>query len=166
MLIRDRRKELGLTAREVAERMNVSRGLISQWEGGLTPIPDDRLPELADALEMTLGDLASAAFFVRTEADVHEWRDAVFRDHDLEPVVQVVLIWLPEVLDTPDGSIATYTGSIDRVATAIRSLSVDDVRDAWADVLASPYVERHTDAEWCLRLKFPPRRVERDADRA
>lgn len=153
MIVRERREELGLTAQQVADRVGVSRGLISQWEGG-RKIPEDRWPDLAEALEIELDDLLSAVVYVRDERGAEEWLGKVFRDHALDAHTQIVLIFMEPLSEDEDG-IMTYTGSIERLAKTIRSLTTDQVREAWPKALASPYVRRYKDAEWVIRLTMP-----------
>lgn len=60
--LRNRRKELGLTLREVAERTGVSNSYISQIESGQRKIPSARvLGLLARAYELDAGDLMNLA---------------------------------------------------------------------------------------------------------
>lgn len=53
-IIMHKRKELGLTQQNIAERLNISFQAVSKWENG-TAFPDiDLLPELAAILETTI----------------------------------------------------------------------------------------------------------------
>lgn len=51
------RAKRGLTQERLAERVDVSRGLIAQYELGNTKIPEDMIYALADALQCSPGDL-------------------------------------------------------------------------------------------------------------
>jgi len=55
--IRLYREKLGLTQQELATRLNVTQGLISQWELGETFPGASKLPELAKLLGCTIDDL-------------------------------------------------------------------------------------------------------------
>ena len=55
--LRARRRFLGLRQEDIASRMGVSRGLVSQWEQGTTRIMAGDLTRLAEALGVTVGDL-------------------------------------------------------------------------------------------------------------
>ncbi|MFI7644144.1 helix-turn-helix domain-containing protein [Nonomuraea sp. NPDC049400] len=49
-----RRRELGLTQKEVGRRINVSQGTVAQWESGRNLPPVDRLESYAGAVGMRL----------------------------------------------------------------------------------------------------------------
>ena len=54
-IIRTRREELGLTMKELADRVGVSEGTISRWEGGqIQNMKRDKIVRLAEALEVPL----------------------------------------------------------------------------------------------------------------
>lgn len=56
-IIIQRRKDLKLTQRDLAEKLNVSDKTVSRWEVG-TQLPDTSIiPELAKALEVTIEEL-------------------------------------------------------------------------------------------------------------
>lgn len=58
-LIRERRKEKGLTQRELAERLHVTDRAVSKWERGLCS-PDIALLEpLSEALDLSVLELIS-----------------------------------------------------------------------------------------------------------
>lgn len=57
--MRDRRRALGYTQRELGERLGYSEKAISKWESGAALPPSAVLPSLADALGMRLDDLFS-----------------------------------------------------------------------------------------------------------
>ena len=52
--IQARRKALGLSQEELAQRMGVSRQSVTKWETGLSAPDLDRLVELADTLGVSL----------------------------------------------------------------------------------------------------------------
>ena len=52
-----RRKELGLTQRELAEKLNISDKTLSRWETD-KQVPDAlMIPEIAKALDISIGEL-------------------------------------------------------------------------------------------------------------
>jgi hypothetical protein len=51
MILRVRRRRLGLTQQQVAEALDVSSSLVSQWETGALSIPEQRRPLLAAVLD-------------------------------------------------------------------------------------------------------------------
>lgn len=51
--IKQRRESLGLTQRELSERLFVKRETINQWESGTRQIKGDDIARLADTLETT-----------------------------------------------------------------------------------------------------------------
>ncbi|MBR3053131.1 MAG: helix-turn-helix domain-containing protein [Firmicutes bacterium] len=52
-IIRIRREELGLTMKELADRVGVSEGTISRWEGGqIQNMKRDKIARLSEALEV------------------------------------------------------------------------------------------------------------------
>lgn len=56
-LMQKRRKELHVTQREIAEKLNISDKTISRWENG-TSYPDfEMIPKLAKVLELSVSDL-------------------------------------------------------------------------------------------------------------
>ena len=53
LIIRTRREELGLTMKELADRVGVSEGTISRWEGGqIQNMKRDKIARLASALRI------------------------------------------------------------------------------------------------------------------
>lgn len=55
--IRVYRESLGITQQELAARLNVTQGLVSQWERGETLPGASKLPELAKLLGCTIDEL-------------------------------------------------------------------------------------------------------------
>ena len=62
--IQARRKALGLSQEELAQRMGVSRQSVTKWETGLSAPDLDRLVELADTLGVSLD------YLLRDQADL------------------------------------------------------------------------------------------------
>lgn len=55
--LRDRRRAMGLTQREVARRAGLDRSYVSQVEQGSRDVGVSTLVRLAEALETTVGEL-------------------------------------------------------------------------------------------------------------
>lgn len=58
-IISKRRKELGLTQQQLAEKLNVSDKVISKWETGRSLPDTSMLIPLAEALQIPLNELMS-----------------------------------------------------------------------------------------------------------
>jgi len=57
--LREWREHRGVSQERLAGRIEVSPGLISQWETGLTKLTEDKLEALAVALQCEPGDILS-----------------------------------------------------------------------------------------------------------
>ena len=57
MTIENLRKKINISQSELAERLGVTQGAISQWEKGVTSPVADKLPELAKILQCSIADL-------------------------------------------------------------------------------------------------------------
>jgi transcriptional regulator with XRE-family HTH domain len=55
--LRELREEDGLAAAEVARRIDVDAGAISQWENGISGIPDWRKQQLAEMFKVSVAFL-------------------------------------------------------------------------------------------------------------
>lgn len=51
------RKKQGLSQVQLAEKLNITQGAVSQWERGLSKPKSEILPELAKALNCTIDEL-------------------------------------------------------------------------------------------------------------
>lgn len=51
------RKKKGLSQVQLAEKLNITQGAVSQWEMGLSKPKSEILPELAKALDCTIDEL-------------------------------------------------------------------------------------------------------------
>ena len=68
-----RRKELGLTQRELAEKLNISDKTLSRWETD-KQVPDAlMLPEIAKALDMSIGEIYGVIDVSGKKEDVQEY---------------------------------------------------------------------------------------------
>ncbi len=55
--IRDLRKKFGYSQQQLANKMHLTQGAISQWENGITVPAADQLSALADVFEITVDEL-------------------------------------------------------------------------------------------------------------
>ena len=55
--IKERRMSLGLTQFQLANCLNVTQGLVSEWESGNVSPRIDKLPEIAKVLKCEIADL-------------------------------------------------------------------------------------------------------------
>ena len=53
-IIREARKQLNLSQKELAEKMGVKQSLVSRWESGECNYPIDTLVEIANALKLSV----------------------------------------------------------------------------------------------------------------
>ena len=56
-MLREVRIQAGLTQRELAEKLGVSRGFVSKVEAGLTPLPPDRARQVEEVLNLPEGSI-------------------------------------------------------------------------------------------------------------
>lgn len=154
MIVAARRKKLGLSQADLAKLVGVSRGRVGQWETG-DPIPNSQLDTIAKALDMDVTELTGAARPIRGQQDHKTWRRLVYQDHSLDGTVQTILMFMTEMLVGPEE--VEYRGSMRRIWEDINAVTEAEVRAAWPLLLESQYVTRDTDAEWILRLVFPPK---------
>jgi transcriptional regulator with XRE-family HTH domain len=61
--LRRRRAKLGLSIKQLADRLGMGKSSVHQWESGENIPGATRLPEIAEALEMPYEDFLAAAGF-------------------------------------------------------------------------------------------------------
>ena len=79
--IRELRKKAGYSQQQMARKLHLTQGAISQWENGITVPAADQLSALADVFEITVDELLGRA--VEQPADQDEaWaiRERLRRD--------------------------------------------------------------------------------------
>ena len=79
--IRELRKKAGYSQQQIARKLHLTQGAISQWENGITVPAADQLSALADVFEITVDELLGRA--VEQPADQDEaWaiRERLRRD--------------------------------------------------------------------------------------
>ena len=57
MNLKERRLRIGMNQSELAKRMNVTQGIVSQWENQKIMPASDKLPKLAEALQCSIDEL-------------------------------------------------------------------------------------------------------------
>lgn len=86
-IIAARRKELGMTQKELAAKMNVTDKAVSKWERGLA-LPDiNSVPQLAEVLEMSVVELI--------DSQTREKQDESPMKHTLKETVDLLLRVMP-----------------------------------------------------------------------
>ena len=56
-MIKKKRIEIGMTQKELAEKLNLSRATVAMWENGTSLPTADKLPKLARVLGCTIDEL-------------------------------------------------------------------------------------------------------------
>lgn len=80
--IKEKRKELKLTQKELADLVNVSSQVISNWERGYTTPNTDDLSRLAAALKVTPNFLIGDNLIVNENEIDHIYPDNVIKEFD------------------------------------------------------------------------------------
>jgi len=78
--IRELRKKAGYSQQQMARKLHLTQGAISQWENGITVPAADQLSALADVFEITVDELLGRA--VEQPPDDEAWaiRERLRRD--------------------------------------------------------------------------------------
>ena len=78
--IRELRKKAGYSQQQMARKLHLTQGAISQWENGITVPAADQLSALADVFEITVDELLGRA--VEQTPDDEAWaiRERLRRD--------------------------------------------------------------------------------------
>lgn len=74
------RKEHGYSQQQIALKLHVTQGAVSQWENGITVPAADQLVALADAFGITVDDLLEREQIPETKDDAWEFRERIRRD--------------------------------------------------------------------------------------
>lgn len=151
MLVRERREELGMSLKDLANDLGVSSAALSKWERGVQPLPEGRYEAIAKALQLDVGALAGGTRLAK-EADLNAWRDLVWDDQSLHANTMLVLLWISRKTRTVDG-LAAYLGDVEGASKLVRNLTAEQVAQAWPDAMRSPYVQQ--DADGVVFFTFP-----------
>lgn len=107
-IISARRKELGMTQKELAAKLNVTDKAVSKWERGLA-FPDiSSIPQLAEVLEISVAELMDAQSEEKTEEapmkeTFKEMIDLIFKVIPVAMSVAVVALSLMGNLESDSG---------------------------------------------------------------
>ncbi|WP_164856288.1 helix-turn-helix transcriptional regulator [Lujinxingia sediminis] len=163
LAIRQLRTEKGYSQEELGDRLGVSKMTISRWEA--SDPPDNRVSEIAGALEISVTHLrrlaaglntraqaqAETTTFVRSDAGINAWRNAIALA-GLDPHVALILATLPAFLDAETGVVVVTTAELYERA----NLPPEWVQTHLPAVVDSPWVDRIGRVEWVFTLTFPP----------
>ena len=107
-IISARRKELGMTQKELAAKMNVTDKAVSKWERGIACPDINSVPQLAEVLEISVAELMDAQSDEKTEEApmkhaVREMIDLILRVVPLAMGVAVAVLSVMNSLDANAG---------------------------------------------------------------
>jgi len=107
-IIAVRRKELGMTQKELAAKMNVTDKAVSKWERGLASPDINSVPRLAEILEVSVVELMDAQEAPKQEEApmkhvVKEMIDLVFKVVPLAMGIAVGVLSVMGKLDANSG---------------------------------------------------------------
>lgn len=93
-IIRRRREELGLTMKEVADRVGVSEGTISRWESGdIQNMKRDKIASLASALDVSPAVIMGWETPAKSEESEAE---RMYADEDMKALYHIKQSMTPE----------------------------------------------------------------------
>lgn len=154
MNMRARRKELGLSSRDVAEAVGVTHTTVLSWERkGYVPMSHRK--EIAKALGVQMEDVPSERGLpgcgsVKTKSGVVDWIGAVMRSDEPVRVAKV----LSAIATFFDEQLGLANCSIDSLIKETR-IDEEEIREIWDDVLASGWLEWRPPGEYLFELKYP-----------
>ena len=153
-MLREHRKSAKLTQKQLAAKLGVVQSVVSDWERGEKPIPDDRINQLADVLKLSPDELEPEARFIRGFADIYKWRREAALHRGLDQAAKLILVTLPAWLEEP---VEISNKAFVRPEQLAEALDMDlaTVKRSIPAVYASPFVERYTEVDYGFRLKFP-----------
>lgn len=140
-MIAQRRKEKGMTQRDLAQQMHVTTQAVSKWERGLN-FPDIAILEpLAQVLGLTVSQLLSGSpeeqpaeqLVTQSLSTFHgQWRRSLVRWHRMFGLTAVLLVCL--LLAGGYWWVKEYTEWLPRQQTLVCALEVDGLEELVADV--------------------------------
>lgn len=74
------RKQHGYSQQQIANKMHITQGAISQWENGLTVPVADQLVSLANIFDITVDELLERETATQAKDDAWEIRERLRRD--------------------------------------------------------------------------------------
>lgn len=103
-IIAARRKELGMTQKELATQMNVTDKAVSKWERGIACPDVASIPRLAEVLGVTINDLMNAqSAEVGGESEVQKVIDLILRMIPVAMGAAVTVLSAMKKLDLQSG---------------------------------------------------------------
>lgn len=78
--IRELRKKAGYSQQQMARKLHLTQGAISQWENGITVPAADQLSALADVFEITVDELLGRAVEQSNDDEAWAIRERLRRD--------------------------------------------------------------------------------------
>ena len=88
-LLKTRRKEAGLSQQKLADKMNVSKNTIQNWESGGSKVDYGNLPDLAYILNTSIEDLIAEYCRERAEKRKNNWPDFLFdKEEDVNNIIE------------------------------------------------------------------------------
>ncbi|MBQ3011743.1 MAG: helix-turn-helix transcriptional regulator [Oscillospiraceae bacterium] len=114
-IISTRRKELGMTQKELAAKMNVTDKAVSKWERGIAYPDIQSVPQLAEVLEVSVVELMDAQPDAKTEEApmkhiIKETIDLIFKVVPVAMSVAVVALAVMGALNTDSALIMLGLG--------------------------------------------------------
>lgn len=161
MQIRQMREERGWTQAELADRIEVSRPYVSQWETGAREVTAKHREALAREFGVDPGLFASDVAYVRTQADLSNWLLQMADDAALHDLAKPVLLHMAakarRAVTIEDYESMTFHGDLDTLRGIIGSIGGSDLAVAgWKHALDSSYVTAHPEVGRLIHLCFPP----------
>lgn len=159
MVLRQKRKEAGLTLVELAERLDVSHTAISLWERGKQQIPEGRYRQIADALDFEVAELTGVRRYVQTDAELLEWFRSMASDPDVPELAKTILLHIGELarpaLNVDELKVISFHGDVDRLTGRVKSFDPSVMIDSWDAALDSVYLSAHPESTELLHLRLP-----------
>lgn len=155
-MVKEARERLGITQEELAEKIGVSYGAISQWERNAKPIPRKRQEQLAAVFGMTPAEIRDGvARNVRLEERLDWIRAVTAAGMGITAEHIILRLVLDESLCRVVNGALEFSGTTQDIADLSASLTPELVSRHMPEVLASPFVTRIGSVEWHLQLKLP-----------
>ena len=112
--IKTLRKLAGYSQEQIARKLNVSQGAVSQWERGVTIPASEQLLALADILHVSIDDLLDRSQEgAQVDADAYAIRERLRRDPAFRLLYQAADRASPEHLRAAAAMLKSLEGSDD-----------------------------------------------------
>ena len=118
-IIAERRKALGMTQKDLADKMNVTDKAVSKWERNLS-IPDvASIPTLADILELSVEELMGSCETKEITSETERVIDLILK---VIPLAMGVALFVCSLLNVHDSSSACVRTGIALFCLALSNL--------------------------------------------